>query len=89
MGNVVCFEQQKRLRVQLSSRFSSASEEPESAHRSGKRYCSDPEDDASCTRETDEVDSMVKAKYMSQYVKYASVFVFLTALFLLFVQVNI
>ncbi|XP_056593440.1 cell division cycle 25 homolog d isoform X2 [Triplophysa dalaica] len=44
----------KRLRVQLSSRFSSASEEPESAHRSGKRYCSDPEDDGSYTRETDE-----------------------------------
>ncbi|KAA0721853.1 M-phase inducer phosphatase 1 [Triplophysa tibetana] len=50
---------QKRLRVQLSSRFSSVSEEPESAHRSGKRYCSDPEDDASCTRETDEAAAML------------------------------
>ncbi|KAI7790480.1 cell division cycle 25 homolog d isoform X2 [Triplophysa rosa] len=52
----------KRLRVQLSSRFSSASEEPESACRSGKRYCSDPEDDASCTRETDAVDAMAAAR---------------------------
>ncbi|XP_065151217.2 cell division cycle 25 homolog d isoform X2 [Paramisgurnus dabryanus] len=53
----------KRLRVRLSSRFSSASERSEPARRNGKQYCNDPEDDASYPKEMDAIDPMAAVKF--------------------------
>nr|XP_055060212.1 cell division cycle 25 homolog d isoform X1 [Misgurnus anguillicaudatus] len=53
----------KRLRVRLSSRFSSASQRSEPACRNWKQYCSDPEDDGSYPREMDAIDPMAAVKF--------------------------
>ncbi|XP_051559092.1 cell division cycle 25 homolog d isoform X2 [Myxocyprinus asiaticus] len=54
----------KRLRVQLSSRFSSAGESPEPAvGRTCRQYRSDPGDAASYSRETDAIDTMAAVRF--------------------------